>query len=241
MTFSNCHFELTNIVVLEGASVKLTGCTFTCNEFSVVFAHACGTCASVESCSFIGGFHPVSVVEGASVTVTGSTFNRPQAIAMVVRDKGSLLTAENCRVQGAEPAAAQSAQAVPRGALVSMGARLELSSTEIANVRYGVAVCQKSVAVLTSCHVAAATALTAVVPSGKIACIRADRNSFVELSRCVLGAKNKKGADILGVYAGDSSVKLQECRVLRSVGGVTLYRSQGVLVDYEFATLGRRR
>ena len=65
VTFSNCHFDLdTKIVALAGASVQLTGCTFTRNGFNAVFAHACGTCVTVESCFFTGGEHPVSVAGG---------------------------------------------------------------------------------------------------------------------------------------------------------------------------------
>lgn len=156
---------------------------------------------------------------------------------MVVRDKGSLLNAENCRVKGAEPCphCTLHALALPSGVLVYMGARLELSRTCIDNVGRGVTVCQSSAAVLTDCNVER----VAEVPSqGMEGCGILSFDSNVELSRCVFYRSNESSRGVFGVYARNSSVKLQGCRVLRSKVGVMLYRSQGVLADCDFASSG---
>ena len=245
VTFCNCHFDLgTNIVALAGASVHLTGCTFTRNGFNVVFAHACGTCVTLKSCFFTGGVHPVTVAGGASVTVTGSTFNRPLGTAMDARDKGSLLKAEKCRVQGAGPTAMHAQHspsgtrstgsnlAPARGVLVYMGARLELKSADITNVGVGFAVFQRSAAVLTGCSVATTTEVTS---SAKATVCVLSNDSNVELSNCVLKAKqDSNNPMICGICALGSSVKLQGCRVLSGREGVAMYGSKGVLADCEF-------
>ena len=73
------------------------------------------------------------------------------------------------------------------------------------------------------------------VTGNGVCCTQSDE-SAVELSRCVLDTKKGNSDTVAGFVAYRSSVKLRECRVLRSGMGVALSQSQGVLADCEFET-----
>ena len=223
VTFTDC-----TLVVAAGAHATLHSCSLSPGSSTpqavALFAHGPGTGIRMHGGSITGCMHGVTVQEGAHCTVSSATITQCHVVGAEVKDHRSSLELSGCDLRQFPSSHAH--DTVVRGVYAHSGGALQLQSTTVSSVQYGV-VARTGAQVTMDDSTISNTCNTCITFTG---------GAHGKVTSCnVLWSKTRHGVHVEG---SGSSVEASKCKFVQHTDSGIFAQNNGNVTAHACKTSG---